>query len=146
MSSIVSCSSAVTIDASVGRVGQMNLPLMIEQTNLSGRVVLDTRERGHDEAVAILSEVDVLLHPSKTEGFGMPVLEMQAVGVPVITTKHGAMSDFNFNGIAVPPLDQLEWLSWSVRTCGHVPSPHAAAHTVRAHARSLGGRRHGDVP
>ena len=44
----------------------------------------------------------VCLHPSKVEGFGMNVLECQAVGTPVITTNYTAMADFTKVGIAVP--------------------------------------------
>jgi len=47
---------------------------------------------------------DVLLQPSKTEGFGMPVLEAQLLGVPVITTAFAAMSDYTLYGTAVPSL------------------------------------------
>ena len=36
-----------------------------------------------------------MLQPSKTEGFGMPVLEAQLLGTPVITTRFGAMADLD---------------------------------------------------
>jgi len=52
---------------------------------------------------------DVCLHPSKTEGFGMHVLECQLAGTPVITTNYTAMRDATKYGIAVPPR-QLEWM------------------------------------
>ena len=42
--------------------------------------------------------VDVLLHPSRSEGFGMLVLEAQHIGVPVITTRRGAMKDYTMHG------------------------------------------------
>uniref|UniRef100_A0A7S0P0C5 Glycosyl transferase family 1 domain-containing protein n=1 Tax=Calcidiscus leptoporus TaxID=127549 RepID=A0A7S0P0C5_9EUKA len=49
---------------------------------------------------------DVLLQPSKAEGFGLPILEAQLVGTPVVSTRFGAMADFTRYGIAVPPLGQ----------------------------------------
>ena len=45
---------------------------------------------------------DVCLHASKSEGFGMNMLECQAVGTPVITTKFMAMKDYTKLGISVP--------------------------------------------
>ena len=41
----------------------------------------------------IYSGLDVLLNPAMGEGFGIPVLEAQACGVPVIVTDHSAMSE-----------------------------------------------------
>ena len=74
---------------------------------------------------------DACLHPSKTEGFGLNVLECQLMGTPVITTKTGAMADYTVNGEAVP-YRQTEWL-----VDGMVPTPDvdgvaAALHRLRA--------------
>jgi glycosyltransferase involved in cell wall biosynthesis len=43
--------------------------------------------------------VDVLLFASKAEGFGVPIVEAQAVGCPVITTQFSSMPELTFNGI-----------------------------------------------
>ena len=43
---------------------------------------------------------------SKSEGSGLPVLESQLMGTPVITNKFGAMSDFTYNGISVEPIQE----------------------------------------
>lgn len=50
---------------------------------------------------------DMYLQTSKTEGFGLPVLEAQKLGLPVVTTKFGAMNDYTFNGISVEPCQKL---------------------------------------
>ena len=50
---------------------------------------------------------DVLIAATKSEGFGLPVLEAQAVGLPVVTTDYLAMGDFTFNGISHKPLQKL---------------------------------------
>ena len=60
---------------------------------------------------------DVLLHPSRSEGFGMLVLEAQHIGLLVITTKRGAMKDYTMHGVSVKPL-QREWLN-----IGYVATP-----------------------
>jgi glycosyltransferase involved in cell wall biosynthesis len=44
---------------------------------------------------------DVLLNPSMGEGFGVPILEAQACGVPVIASDHSAM----------PEITQAGWLA-----------------------------------
>ena len=41
---------------------------------------------------------DVLLNPSMGEGFGIPILEAQACGVPVITSDHSAMTELTGAG------------------------------------------------
>lgn len=47
-----------------------------------------------DEHMAVLySSFDVLLSPSLGEGFGLPVLEAQACGVPVLVTDFSAQSE-----------------------------------------------------
>ena len=50
-------------------------------------------------SLELIEMADVLLQPSKAEGFGMPVLEAQLLGTPVVTTKFGAMADFTKYGV-----------------------------------------------
>ncbi|MCK5944546.1 MAG: glycosyltransferase [Planctomycetes bacterium] len=42
------------------------------------------------ELASVYTACDVMLHPYRGEGFGMPVLEARACGLPVIATKGGA--------------------------------------------------------
>ena len=60
-----------------------------------------------DDIQKLIETSDVCLQASKTEGFGMPILEAQLLGKPVITTKFGAMADFTYYGIAVPPIQTM---------------------------------------
>ena len=56
------------------------------------------REPRRCRSTQVVALADVLLHPSRSEGFGMLVLEAQHVGVPVITTRRGAMKDYTMHG------------------------------------------------
>lgn len=44
---------------------------------------------------------DVLLATSRAEGFGLPILEAQACGIPVITTNFSSMPELTFAGLCV---------------------------------------------
>ncbi|MDQ3671587.1 MAG: glycosyltransferase [Actinomycetota bacterium] len=46
-----------------------------------------------EDVARMFSAFDVLASPSFGEGFGVPLLEAQACGVPVIATDHSAMSE-----------------------------------------------------
>jgi len=50
---------------------------------------------------------DVLLMPSMGEGFGLPIVEAQACGLPVITQDCTSMSELTCNGVACPPLQKF---------------------------------------
>lgn len=47
----------------------------------------------HESMARLYSALDVLLNPAKGEGFGIPVLEAQACGVPVVVTDVTAMRE-----------------------------------------------------
>jgi len=63
---------------------------------------LDMYQHEPEVVAAFKRRADVCLHPSKVEGFGMNVLECQALGTPVITTNYTANGDFTRYGITVP--------------------------------------------
>ncbi len=50
---------------------------------------------------------DVLMNASKGEGFGIPIVEAQACGTPVIVTDFSSMSELVFAGWAVEPGDKF---------------------------------------
>ena len=64
-----------------------------EQGRLPRIVYLDGELSGDDMA-ALYRGCDVLLHPYRGEGFGMPVLEAMACGLPVIVTAGGPTDEF----------------------------------------------------
>jgi len=66
----------------------------------------------NDEALADLyRSFDVLLSPSRAEGFGIPIVEAQACGVPVITNAVTSMPELTFAGKCLEP---AQW-AWSAR-------------------------------
>ena len=62
----------------------------------------------------LYSALDVLLNPSLGEGFGVPVVEAQACGRPVIVTDHTAMTELCGSGWLVEGdrvfTDQRSWM------------------------------------
>lgn len=54
----------------------------------------------------LYARADVLLFPSLYEGLGLPILEAQAHGVPVVSADTSSCGEINLNpGLAVDPLD-----------------------------------------
>ena len=60
---------------------------------------------GDQERFSLIKNADIFLFPSLCEGFGLPILEAQAVNTPVITSKQGPMDEVaGNNDILVDPL------------------------------------------
>jgi glycosyltransferase involved in cell wall biosynthesis len=59
--------------------------------NSHNTVFLDVVPDAH--LPALLSGAQISLYPSLYEGFGLPVIESMACGVPVITSNHGALPE-----------------------------------------------------
>jgi hypothetical protein len=58
------------------------------------RLVHIDDELSDDEMAALYRACDVLVHPYRGEGFGMPVLEAMACGIPVVVTGGGPTDEF----------------------------------------------------
>ena len=76
----------------------------------AGRLILtgyvDDESRG-----ALLSQAEAFLLPSLYEGFGFPVLEAQACGVPVLCTPNGSLREVAGEGaLLLPPDDPDPWI------------------------------------
>lgn len=75
-----------------------------------------------NEMANVYSALDVLMNASHGEGFGIPILEAQSCGTPVITGDWTAMPEITFSGVAIPKEDANRiWTKfcawqWSVRS------------------------------
>lgn len=63
---------------------------LIERLGLTGNV-LDLGVLPERDVAPVLAEADALVLPSFAEGFGLPVLEAQAMGVPVVCSPRGGL-------------------------------------------------------
>lgn len=61
-----------------------------------------------DQRAALLRAAAVLAYPSRYEGFGLPALEAQSVGTPVITTDAGALPEVVADSALVVPAASLD--------------------------------------
>jgi glycosyltransferase involved in cell wall biosynthesis len=85
------------------------------------RYILNEKLLEYQEVLDLMSCADVLLQGSKSEGFGIPVLEAQLLATPVVTTQFGAMKDFTFFGISVPPLQRsFDYIGQGIWAMPHV--------------------------
>ena len=57
--------------------------------------------------VAVYNAADVLFQPSYNEGFGIPIIEAQACGTPVVVNDCTSMSELVGAGVAVKPLQEV---------------------------------------
>ena len=60
-----------------------------------------------DEMPRLYLRAAAVLYPSLYEGFGMPVIEAQAVGTPVLFSDVGSLSELKGPGAVVLPVDDL---------------------------------------
>lgn len=66
-----------------------------------------TGVEGSWDMATLYNSFDVLLHCTGGEGFGLPLLESQACGVPVITTGYAAASELVGSGYTVEATDYV---------------------------------------
>ena len=84
---------------------------MTKIKNVENVVVIDEfGSLSHYEIYALVQSVDYLLYPNRVESFGLPVLEANAVNVPVIATKLPVFLEYTDteNNIFVDPETILE--------------------------------------
>ncbi len=90
-----------------GRPGWLyeDLFALVRRLGLEGRVLFPGYIRSEDRA-ALLSGARAFVFPSLYEGFGLPVLEAQACGCPVICSSTSSLPEVAGDGaLLVPPED-----------------------------------------
>jgi glycosyltransferase involved in cell wall biosynthesis len=94
----------------------------------------------------IYNSMDVLLNPSYGEGFGVPLIEAQACGIPVIVTDWTAMPELCFSGWTVggTPWDHpMAEASWMQPDVGQIVSALEAAYESRGDEQMAAAARFG---
>jgi glycosyltransferase involved in cell wall biosynthesis len=94
----------------VGQRGWMNDKVfeVAKDLTLSSRVIF-TGYVPERDLPFLFSSAEVFVYPSTYEGFGLPVLEALACGIPVITSNVSSMPEIVGDaGILVNPLDEVE--------------------------------------
>jgi glycosyltransferase involved in cell wall biosynthesis len=78
------------------------MEILARELNLDGRVIFTGQRQ---DVAAILREVDIVVHPSLTEGLSNVILEAMATGLPVVATRTGGNPELvqdGKTGILVP--------------------------------------------
>ncbi len=84
----------------VGQRGWGHVPLAGDQVRLLGRVP-------DADLAVLLHRAEALVVPSRSEGFGLPLLEGMAAGVPVLTSDAPALVEVAGGAALAVPLDDL---------------------------------------
>lgn len=80
----------------------------IEKLDLELEVIF-TGPVSEKDKIALLSGAKLFIFPSLYEGFGLPVLEAMAAGVPVVTSNNSSLPEVVANaGEMINPLDQTQ--------------------------------------
>ena len=90
-----------------GRTGWLGQPVFdeVNRLNLGGHVLLPGYV-SDDDLPPLLHSARLFCYPSLIEGFGLPVLEAQRAGVPVLTSNNSSLPEIAGDGaLLVDPLD-----------------------------------------
>jgi len=87
----------------LGKIATQDLNKLVDKKSISDKIIF-TDFISEEEKISLLSNAASLIFPSLYEGFGLPILEAQACGVPVITSELSSMPEVAGNSaILVDP-------------------------------------------
>lgn len=103
-----------TTTAAFGEMQGVNLPELVEYLGIQDAVHFAAQYNlmiGYDDEVMnmVYNAMDVHMLVSMGEGFGIPILEAQAAGTPVITGGWTSMDELTFSGWKVDRKDADPW-------------------------------------
>jgi glycosyltransferase involved in cell wall biosynthesis len=104
----------------------------LRQTHLSGPLASRVRLTGwvsDAEVCALLRHAELFVFPTLYEGFGMPVVEAQELGVPVACSRVASLPEIAGDGVAFFDPLRPEEIAATVRRC--LESPELRAELVR---------------
>lgn len=110
----------------------------IERQGLTGRVVMPGFVDDAD-LPALYSAAGLFVFPSLYEGFGLPLLEAMACGVPVISSDASSLPEVAATGgepaaLLLPPGDEAAWSAAMLRLLGDDAARHRLIAAGRAQA------------
>ena len=105
------------------------LPALVERLGLDGRVRL-AEDVGDAELGELYAGAAAFAFPSLAEGFGLPVLEAMAAGVPVVCSDADAVVEAGGGAAVVVPARNPD--AWAGALAGLLSHPAAAADRVAA--------------
>jgi len=100
----------------IGKLNGSSLERLIHDLKLNDQIVF-TGFVTEEEKRSLMENCCCFLFPSLFEGFGMPAVEALMLGVPVITTKEGALEEVTMDCAVYvdSPRDEYRWLD---KVCG----------------------------
>jgi glycosyltransferase involved in cell wall biosynthesis len=103
-------------------LGGHHLPLLAQQIGVADRVMFPRGHTQHNAAIGLSAEsstqpglvdlygmADAFILPSQVEGFGLPLAEAMACGLPVATTDYAAQAEVVGKAGLLLPVSDWEW-------------------------------------
>ena len=119
-----------------GEHNVINLKNLVDHYGLQNRVIFPNRfdyvACGFSDAMManLYSSMDVLCSPTRGEGFGVPVVEAQACGTPVIVGDWTAMSETCKVGIKIDVKDSIREYTF-LNSFNYIAKPEAIASALK---------------